>query len=281
MQINENSTSKYITDAYRYDFLSRTEERELLEAFKLKGDMHAREKLIHANLGNVLNLARELAGYKIKFEDLVQAGNVGLIKAVDKFSLDHDVRLGTFAIHLIKSEMFDFIVKNVQIMNIATSKPLKKAFFSLRKLRKHLGTLNEQEISEIAAKLNIKTEHVKEMEQRLTGHAVVSYDTPPEHIGTFGQTCDINFSPKDFIASDTPPPDDELVFDETQRHLHNTMYSSLKSLDDRSKDIIQRRWLSSEKATLHELAEKYNVSAERIRQLEANALKQMRTWMVN
>lgn len=278
MRISETPISDYITEAYRFDFLSREEERELLEAYKLNGDMEAREKLIHANLGNVIKYARELSGYNVKFEDLVQAGNVGLIKAVDKFSLDRDVRLNTFALHWIKSEMYQFVMKNFQIMNIATSKPLMRAFFSLRKLRNHLGALSDQEISDIATKLKIKPEHVKTMEKRFVHNAFVSFDAPTDDLSTFGADY---FAPSDFIVSDEPEPEDAMIFDETKRHLNNTMYESLKSLDTRSKDIIQQRWLSSEKATLHELADKYNVSAERIRQLEKNALKQMRTRMTN
>ena len=278
MQIAKTPMSAYISEAYQFDFLSRNEERELLEAFKINGDMQAREKLVHANLGNVIKIARELSGYNVDFDDLVQAGNIGLLKALDKFSLEYDVRLYTFAMHQIKSEMYDFVIKNFSIMNIAPSKALRKAFFSLRKYRNHFGTLKEHEVVDIANRLNIKPKHVKMMEERFMHNAFVPFDMPT---GNYGSLNDDLFAPKDFVESDEVEPEELMIFDETKSHLNNTMYESLKSLDDRSKDIIQRRWLSSEKSTLHDLADKYKVSAERIRQIEKNALEKMRTRMVN
>lgn len=279
--INKQTESAYVSKVYKIDYLNRDDEHELLEAFIVNGDMVAREKLINANLSNVIKMARTLNGYNISFLDLIQEGNLGLVKALEKFILGHEVRFYTFAMHYIKSAMYEFVLKNHKIYNIATTNPLRKLFFNLRRYKNHTGCFTAEEINKASVELKVKPKTIRSMEVRLQAHSVMSLDVP---IKTHGETSyqeDINMTYKDALVSETEEPEVSLSNSDTEQHLRSMLYASLKSLDSRSEDIVRRRWLDSEKLTLSVLSKEYGVSTERIRQIEAQALKRMRTWMIN
>jgi len=276
-----NNTTLYINEAYKFGYLNREEERELLEDYKLNGNVEAKHTLVKHHLGDVINMAREFSGYNVQYLDLVQEGNIGLMKAIDKFSLDYDVRLKTFSTHHIKSEIYNFIIKNHKIVNVATSKPYRKLFFSLRKNKKHLGVFTNQEVNDLATKLNVKPKQVRDMEERLQPNSFVSFETPLPSRSIASSDDDFDSTPSGFVSSDCENPEENLLTEEVTHHNRVAMYESLKTLDPRSKDIVRRRYLDAETPTLHELAKEYKVSAERIRQIEQTALKKMHTWMVN
>lgn len=279
--VNKRPASAYVDKVYKVNYLNREDELELLKAFITNGDMVARETLITANLSNVIKLARSLDGYNVPFLDLVQEGNLGLVKALNKFTLEHDVRFYTFAVHYVKSAMYDFVIKNHKIYNIATTKELRKLFFGLRRYKKHAGHYSKEEIATASKELKVKPETIRDMAVRLQSNSVTSLDAPLQTVGGTSMREDFNLSQMDFLISETEQPDDALSNSDTKHHLRNMMYASLKSLDARSKDIVRRRWLDSEKPTLEVLSKEYGVSQERIRQIEKQALGKMRTWMTN
>jgi RNA polymerase sigma-32 factor len=208
-------------------------------------------------------------GYGLQLADLIQEGNIGLMKAVKRFSPDHDVRLISYAVHWIKAEIHEYVLRNWRIVKVATTKAQRKLFFKLRSNKKRLGWFNADEVKQVAADLGVKPETVLEMESRLSGSDVtfdMSHDDEDE-----------SYAPAAYLTSQNAGPAAELEADDTQSQHLDTMTQSLATLDDRSRDIIQQRWLSDDKSTLHELADKYQISAERIRQLENNALKKLRT----
>jgi RNA polymerase sigma-32 factor len=208
-------------------------------------------------------------GYGLPFNDLIQEGNIGLMKAVKRFSPDHEVRLISYAVHWIKAEIHEFVLRNWRIVKVATTKAQRKLFFKLRSSKKRLGWFSQEEVNDVADKLGVKAETVLEMESRLNAHDL-AYDNPLD------DDDDHHFAPAAYLSDMRADPAQQLEADDWSSQNENTMMSSLKNLDDRSRTIIQRRWLDDDKATLHELAEQYQVSAERIRQLENNALKKLR-----
>jgi len=259
----------YIRQVNNFPMLDAEEERELALRLQAQNDLEAAQRLIMSNLRFVVSIARGYMGYGLPFSDLIQEGNIGLMKAVKRFSTEHEVRLISYAVHWIKAEIHEFVLRNWRIVKIATTKAQRKLFFKLRSSKKRLGWFSQAEVNEVADKLGVKPETVLEMESRLNAHDL-AYDNPLD------DDEDSHFAPAAYLSDMRADPAQQLEADDWRTQNENIMLSSLQHLDDRSRDIIQRRWLNDTKATLHELADEYQVSAERIRQLEKNALKKLR-----
>jgi len=260
----------YIRQINSIPVLSAEEEQELAIRLEQHNDLAAAQQLIMSNLRFVVKIARGYAGYGLPLSDLIQEGNIGLMKAVKRFSANHEVRLISYAVHWIKSEIHEFVLRNWRIVKVATTKPQRKLFFKLRSSKSRLGWFTNEEVNDVAKTLGVKPETVIEMESRLSG-SDVTFDTPVDE-----DDDERHFTPSAYLSDDRADPAQLLEHDDRQSQELSLMEDSLKTLDERSHDIIQRRWLNEEKATLHELAEEYQVSAERIRQLEKNALNKMR-----
>ncbi|MDT8322004.1 MAG: RNA polymerase sigma factor RpoH, partial [Xanthomonadales bacterium] len=218
----------------------------------------------------VVHVAKGYTGYGLPLGDLIQEGNIGLMKAVKRFDPDHGVRLVSFAVHWIRAEMHEFILRNWRIVKVATTKAQRKLFFNLRKSKKRLGWLNYSEVNAVAKDLGVKPEVVLEMESRLSGQDV-GFDLPPNSDDEMPYVA-----PVAFLESKAQDPEMELESEDWTDHNNTLLYAGLDELDERSQDIIRSRWLQDSKMTLQELANRYDISAERIRQLEANALRKMR-----
>jgi len=264
-----NNLDAYIRQVNNFPMLNADEERELAQRLHEHNDLEAAQQLIMSNLRFVVSIARGYLGYGLPFNDLVQEGNIGLMKAVKRFSPDHGVRLISYAVHWIKAEIHEFVLRNWRIVKIATTKAQRKLFFKLRSSKKRLGWFSQDEVNDVADKLGVKPETVLEMESRLNAHDL-AYDNPLD------DDDDNHFAPAAYLNDMRADPAQQLEADDWRVQHENIMLSSLKNLDDRSRNIIQRRWLDDNKVTLHELADEYQVSAERIRQLEKNALKKLR-----
>ena len=255
---------------------SLTAEEELELAYRLKkdNDLEAAKKLILSHLKLVMKIARSYSGYNLPHADLVQEGNIGLMKAVRRFDPDRGVRLVSFAIYWIKAEIQEYVIKNWRLVKTATTKAQRKLFFNLRSLRKTLQPLKPEDIKSIAEELKVKEEEVREMEYRLNGREIaIDYSDD--------ESEDDHYKPISYLQDDSLNPSDQLEQDETKENNFSLLRHSLKELDDRSRAIVEARWLSSNKSeTLHELAAKFDVSAERIRQIEQNALTKLKALMI-
>jgi RNA polymerase sigma-32 factor len=269
LPVSVDNLDTYIRQVNNFPMLSADEERELALRLHHENDLEAAQQLIMSNLRFVVSIARGYLGYGLPFNDLVQEGNIGLMKAVKRFSPDHEVRLISYAVHWIKAEIHEYVLRNWRIVKVATTKAQRKLFFKLRSSKKRLGWFNQEEVNDVADKLGVKPETVLEMESRLNAHDI-AYDNPVD------DDEDNHFAPAAYLTDMRADPAQQLEADDWNAQHENTMMASLSNLDERSRDIIQRRWLDDDKATLHELAEQYQVSAERIRQLENNALKKLR-----
>ncbi len=269
LPVSVDNLDTYIRQVNSFPMLSAEQERELAVQFHNNNDLQAAQRLIMSNLRFVVSIARGYMGYGLAFNDLVQEGNIGLMKAVKRFSPDHEVRLISYAVHWIKAEIHEFVLRNWRIVKVATTKAQRKLFFKLRSSKKRLGWFSQEEVNDVADKLGVKPETVMEMESRLNAHDL-AYDNPLD------DDDDNHFAPAAYLSDMRADPAQQLEADDWNSQHENTMMSSLKNLDDRSRTIIQRRWLDEDKATLHELADQYQISAERIRQLETNALKKLR-----
>ena len=267
------SLESYISAVNQIAILSREEEIELGQKVFDNNDLEAAHRLVTSHLRFVVYVARSYAGYGLPVGDLIQEGNIGLMKAVKRFDPSHKVRLVSFAVHWIRAEIHEYILKNWRILKVATTKAHRKLFFNLRKNKKRLGWLRGPEIAKIAKDLDVKPEVVVEMESRLHGQDVC-FDLPMDESDE-----DNTFSPQAWLTNSSPSPEDVLEKETRDDKNHNLLFKGLDKLDERSLDIIESRWLSDKKATLHQLADKYGVSAERIRQLEAVALKKLKTQM--
>jgi RNA polymerase sigma-32 factor len=268
------SIDAYISAAYQLPMLSAEEERSLAVRLQEEGDLEAARTLVMSHLRFVIRIARGYAGYGLALPDLIQEGTVGLMKAVRRFDPDHGVRLVSFAVHWIKAEIHEYVLRNWRIVKVATTKAQRKLFFNLRSAKKRLGWMNPAEVEAVAADLNVKPETVLEMEDRLSGHDV-SFSAVPQG----GESEDEAFGPEQYLAADESyDPVHRLSEDEHGLHQFGRLQSALRMLDTRSRDILQRRWLDeNQKTGLKELADEYGVSAERIRQIESAALKKLRT----
>ena len=253
--------------------LSQEDERSLAEDFFYNNNLDAARQLVMSHLRFVVHIARSYSGYGLSEADLIQEGNVGLMKAVRRFDPGRGVRLVSFAVHWIKAEIHEFILRNWRIVKIATTKAQRKLFFNLRGQKKQLGWLSQAEAEAIAADLNVDVKDVQNMEGRLAAFDT-TFEAPAENDSDDGWQAPVNYL-EDRRQDPATLVEHEDWQDSSERKLHE----ALAELDERSQSIVARRWLADEKATLHELAAEYGVSAERIRQLEQNAMKKLRASM--
>lgn len=260
----------YIQAVNTIPMLTAEEEREL--AFRLhdEGDLEAARRLVLSHLRFVVHIARSYSGYGLAQADLIQEGNVGLMKAVKRFDPNQGVRLVSFAVHWIKAEIHEFVLRNWRIVKIATTKAQRKLFFNLRSAKKRLAWLNNDEVDAIAKDLDVKPEVVREMEGRLSAHDAGFDASPGDDEESAYQ------APVHFLDDTGADPASQLEDSDWEDDASRRLQTALSALDDRSRDILQQRWLGEDKATLHELADVYGVSAERIRQLEKNAMKKLK-----
>ena len=264
------SMDSYISAAFQLPMLSADQEHELAVRWHERQDLDAARQLVLAHLRFVVRIARGYNGYGLPQNDLVQEGTVGLMKAVRRFDPNMGVRLVSFAVHWIKAEIHEYILRNWRIVKVATTKAQRKLFFNLRSSKKRLGWFSREEIEGVAEDLGVKPETVVEMEARLSNHDV-AFD-PLE--GDEDESA--SFTPAAYLADMRNEPSMVLEAADTAEHEHEQLSAALADLDERSQDILQRRWLNEQKETLHELADEYGVSAERIRQIEKAAMKKLR-----
>ena len=264
------SLDAYLDRVSRIPVLSREAERELAERFRRHDDLGAARELVLSHLRFVVHIARGYSGYGLPIGDLIQEGNVGLMKAVKRFDPSINVRLVSFAVHWIRAEIHEFVLRNWRLVKVATTKAQRKLFFNLRKAKKHLGWLSHDEAEAVAKDLGVTAREVNEMEQRLSSYDV-SFDPDP--------TDDEDFAPAAYLPSPNSDPAKAVEREDWDTDAHERLDAALAKLDARSREILKRRWLTDDKSTLHELAAEYNVSAERIRQIEANAITKLRAQM--
>jgi len=265
------SLDAYIQEVNKIPVLTFEEEQELARRYRDEDDIEAARRMVLAHLRFVVHVAKGYTGYGLALGDLIQEGNIGLMKAVKRFDPDHGVRLVSFAVHWIRAEMHEFILRNWRIVKVATTKAQRKLFFNLRKSKKRLGWLSHEEVKAVAKDLGVKPEVVLEMESRLSGQDV-GFDLPPNA----DDEMSAYVAPVAYLESKSRDPQVELESSDWTEHNNTLLYAGLDELDERSQDIIRCRWLQDGKLTLQDLANRYGVSAERIRQLEANALRKMR-----
>jgi RNA polymerase sigma-32 factor len=265
------SLDAYVQAVSTIPVLSATEETELATRLQRDNDLSAARQLVISHLRFVVHIARGYSGYGLALGDLVQEGNVGLMKAVRRFDPTMGVRLVSYAVHWIRAEIHEFILRNWRIVKVATTKSQRKLFFNLRSAKKRLGWMNRAEVDAVAKDLGVKAETVLEMESRLSGHDM-SFDPYADSDEEHGQTL----APASYLQDHRYDPAQTLEADDWEDSNNLHLEDALETLDPRSRDILGQRWLSNNKATLQELAERYQVSAERIRQLEANAMKKLK-----
>jgi RNA polymerase sigma-32 factor len=266
------SIEAYIQAANRVPMLTEAEEIDLARRFHAEQDVEAARRLVLSHLRLVIAVARGYLGYGLPHADLIQEGNIGLMKAVKRFDPERGVRLVSFAMHWIKAEIHEYVLKNWRLVKIATTKAQRKLFFNLRSMKQSFATLGPDEVQAVAKKLGVKPEEVVEMETRMTGGDVA--------LEPIGDDEDERFAPIAYLAAETSiEPSVQLERKEYDRLQDEGLRTALAKLDDRSRAIIQRRWLVEDDesaATLHELADEYGVSAERIRQIEVKAMQKMK-----
>lgn len=261
----------YVQTISAFPVLTVDEERELAEKFYYEDDLQAARKLVLCHLRFVAHLARSYQGYGLSQADLIQEGNVGLMKAVKRFNPEVGVRLVSFAVHWIKAEMHEFILRNWRIVKVATTKAQRKLFFNLRRSKKRLSWLTPEETSAVAADLGVSEQEVTRMEGRLAANDM-AFDGYGDD-----QDDDAIAAPARFLAAPQADPADLVEAQDWQEDASGKLFAALSNLDPRSRDVIERRWLADDKTTLHDLAGEYAVSAERIRQIEKAAMKKLKT----
>ena len=273
--LGASNLDAYIQAVRRIPILTLEEEVRLATDLQETGNVESAHKLVLPHLRFVIKVANNYAGYGLSVADLIQEGNIGLMKAVKRFRPEVGVRLVSFAVHWIKAEIHEYILKNWRIVKIATTKAQRKLFFKLRSQKTRLGWFKPEEITHVAETLGVTRENVMEMENRLNNHDVgfnMSNDDDDDSA---------YLAPENMLASDTLSPEFLLEHDDSEQQNSEQLFDALEDLDDRSKSIVSRRWLSEPKATLQELADEYGVSAERIRQIEKNAFNSMKSAFVN
>ena len=266
---------KYLSQVYSIPVLTREEELELTREFYETEDIKVAHKLVISHLRFVVHIAKSYAGYGLPLADVIQEGNLGLLKAVKKFDPDKGVRLVSFAVHWIKAEIHEFILKNWRIVKIATTKAQRKLFFNLRSKKKSTGWLSYKEAKKIAADLDVSYKEVMHMENRFNS-ADSAFDMPCDE-----EDDEKAFSPSQYLEDHSFSPDQIVEKENYESVNHTALMKNISTLDRRAQDIIRARWLDDHKLTLNELADKYSVSAERIRQIEASAFKKLKTSLVN
>lgn len=266
-----NSLEAYLHYVNQIPMLTQEEEHDLAVRLQKNNELAAAKRLILAHLRYVARVAKGYLGYGLPLADLIQEGNIGLMKAVRRFNPDMGVRLVTFAMHWIKAEIHEYILRNWRIVKVATTKAQRKLFFNLRNLKKRLGWMTQQEVNDIAKDLKVKPETVREMEMRLAT-SDASFDGHDDD----DDDNHYSFKPAGFLEDARYNPEQQLESDDWTEQSSDTMYHALDKLDERSQDIIRTRWLDENKLTLQDLADKYQISAERVRQLEKNAMLKLR-----
>jgi len=265
------SLEAYIARVNRIPVLTAVEEHELSTRFLQQGDLQAAQQLVFSNLRFVVRVARAYSGYGLALADLIQEGNIGLMKAVKRFDPEIGVRLISFAVHWIKAEIQEFILRNWRIVKVATTKAQRKLFFNLRKAKQRLGWFNQEEIKAVAEDLGVTTAQVAEMETRLSAHDM-SLEASADDDSDQPET----FAPIQYLEDHRYDPARQIEAQDGSQQGQEKLQNALILLDERSQHIVTQRWLAEPKATLQELADHYQVSAERIRQLEQNAMKKLR-----
>ena len=266
---------KYLSQVYSIPVLTREEELELTQEFYETEDVKVAHKLVISHLRFVVHIAKSYAGYGLPLADVIQEGNVGLLKAVKKFDPEKGVRLVSFAVHWIRAEIHEFILKNWRIVKSATTKAQRKLFFNLRSKKKNTGWLTDEEAKKIAKDLDVSVKEVMHMENRLNSNDA-AFD-----LSSDDEDDEKAFSPSQYIEDNSFNPELIAEQDNYEKVNHGALFKGISNLDKRSQDIIRTRWLDDEKLTLNELADKYKISAERIRQIEATAFKKLKTSLVN
>ena len=268
------SLDAYVERVSRIPVLSREEEFELANRFRHENDLEAARQLVLSHLRFVVHIARGYTGYGLPVGDLIQEGNVGLMKAVKRFDPTVGVRLVSFAVHWIRAEIHEFVLRNWRVVKIATTKAQRKLFFNLRRYKKNLGWLTDAETRAIAEDLGVTKAEVTEMEQRLTSREL-AFDPAPDADEDEG-----SYSPSSYLPHPEADPAIAVEREQWDDDTSERVAQALETLDERSQSILRSRWMVDNKATLHELAAQYGVSAERIRQIEANAIKKLRALVV-
>jgi len=267
------SLDAYVERVSSLPVLSREEEFELAERFRRDNDLDAARALVLSHLRFVVHIARGYMGYGLPVGDLIQEGNVGLMKAVKRFDPSVGVRLVSFAVHWIRAEIHEYVLRNWRLVRVATTKAQRKLFFNLRRMKKNLAWLSEDETQAVARDLGVEVREVREMEQRLSARDL-SFDPAPAE--DEGETV---FSPASYLPAEDADPAAAVEAAEWEEVTSDSLADALSRLDARSRRIIESRWLADDKLTLHDLADEFGVSAERIRQVEAQALKKLRGFM--
>jgi RNA polymerase sigma-32 factor len=260
----------YMNTVNKMPVLDAEQEQALAIRFRDEQDIDAARELVMAHLRDVVKVARGFMGYGLPLSDLIQEGNIGLMKAVKRYDPEHGVRLVSYAVHWIKAEIYDYVLKNWRIVKVATTKAQRKLFFNLRKSKKKLGWLSNDDVNKLSENLNVDVKTVREMESRLSG-SDISFDMPAD-------TDEDNFSasPEQYLNNEAQDPAYIVAQQEYTAQRNESLSLAIKELDQRSRDIVTRRWLSDNKPTLHDLAAEYGVSAERIRQIEKRAMERMK-----
>ena len=270
---HNGSIEGYIQAVSSIDMLSAEEERELAVRLREDEDLQAARKLVMSHLRFVVHIAKSYSGYGLPQADLIQEGNIGLMKAVKRFDPTVGVRLVSFAVHWIKAEIHEFVLKNWRIVKVATTKAQRKLFFNLRKAKKRLGWFTHEEVQTVANELGVSTKEVLQMEARMSSQDQ-AFDLSADEDETG------NFAPVQFLEDKSSDVETDVINSDWDANASKRLYSAIKTLDERSQDIIETRWLADSKITLQDLADKYEVSAERVRQIEKNAMKKLQAAMV-
>lgn len=266
--------NSYLAKIANIDLLSVEQEQDLARRLRDEEDLDAARQLVMSQLRFVVHIARTYKGYGLPMADLVQEGNIGLMKAVKRFDPDVGVRLISFAVHWIRAEIHEYVIRNWRIVKVATTKSQRKLFFKLRSAKKQLNWFSQEEVEAVAADLGVDAKVVVEMESRMHGHDS-AFDAPP------GASEDrVSLSPSESLFQEQDDPSIVLEREDGRNNSHEGLAAGFEILDDRSRTILQRRWLEDEKSTLHELADEYGVSAERIRQIEKAAMKKIKTHLM-
>lgn len=270
---HSGSIEGYMQAVSRIDMLTADEERQLAVRLREDEDLEAARQLVMSHLRFVVHIAKSYSGYGLPQADLIQEGNIGLMKAVKRFDPTVGVRLVSFAVHWIKAEIHEFVLKNWRIVKVATTKAQRKLFFNLRKAKKRLGWFTHAEVQTVANELGVSTKEVLQMEARMSSQDQ-AFDLSADEDETG------NFAPVQFLEDKTADVETDVINSDWDTAASKRLYSAIKTLDERSQDIIETRWLADNKITLQDLANKYEVSAERVRQIEKNAMKKLQAAMV-
>jgi RNA polymerase sigma-32 factor len=266
------SLDGYIDRVSQIPVLSKEDELALAVRFRSEGDLDAARQLVLSHLRFVVHIARGYLGYGLPMGDLVQEGNVGLMKAVKRFDPGVGVRLVSFAVHWIRAEIHEYVLRNWRLVKVATTKSQRKLFFNLRRMKKNLAWLSEEETRAVAKDLGVEVSDVREMEQRLSARDM-SFDPTPD------TDEEESYSPAMYLPASNADPAIEVEREEWEEDSSERLSVALEKLDERSRSILKRRWMTDDKATLHELADEYGISAERVRQVETNAINKLKGLM--